>query len=130
MKAKLSRMWRSGIAMLLAICMIVGFVPAAAFATTADDGVVNYVSLGASNTNGYGLLGYLPPEVSEDPLAASKADKNVYGYKMAPEAAYPAQVQTALKEWTGKSVELNQLAISSMRVEEGRFVLVLREKTA
>ena len=81
MKAKLSRMWRSGIAMLLAICMIVGFVPAVAFAAEPeDDGVVNYVALGASNTNGYGLLGYLPPEVSEDPLAASKADKNVYGY--------------------------------------------------
>ena len=32
------------------------------------DKELDYVSLGASNTNGYGHLGYLPPEVSEDPL--------------------------------------------------------------
>ena len=32
MKVNTSRMWRSGIAMLLALCLVVGFFPTAAFA--------------------------------------------------------------------------------------------------
>ncbi len=85
----------------------------------------DYVSLGASNTNGYGHLGYLPPAVSEDPLAASKADMNVYGYGMAPENSYPVKIQNALQNVFGSdvTVNLNQLAISSMRVEEVLFLL-------
>ncbi|MBR5616460.1 MAG: hypothetical protein IKW66_06535, partial [Clostridia bacterium] len=83
----------------------------------------NYVSLGASNTNGYGHLGYLPPEVSEDPLYASKAGMNVYGYEMAPDNAYPALIANALKSSLKMNVNLHQLAISSMRVEEMRVLL-------
>ena len=55
MKEKLSRMLRSGVAMLLVLCMVAGFVPSVAFA--AED-TVKYVSLGDSMTNGYGLEGY------------------------------------------------------------------------
>ena len=67
MKENLSRMLRSGVALLLVFCMVVGFVPTAVFATgTPDDGFVHYVSLGASNTNGYGLDGYLPEAVIND----------------------------------------------------------------
>ena len=121
MKGKLSRMLRSGLSLMLVFCMLISMAPAA-FATEAEEPIV-YVSLGASNTNGYGLFGYLPDAVSEDPLAASKADMNVYGYHRAPEAAYPAQVAAELKAWTGKEVELAQLAISSMRVEEVRYLL-------
>jgi len=64
MKVNTSRMWRSGIAMLLALCLVVGFFPAAAFATSGGvEGTVEpekplYVSLGDSMTNGYGLDGY------------------------------------------------------------------------
>ncbi len=94
---------------------------------TANDGVesgaLHYVSLGASNTNGYGLDGYLPPEVYEDPLAASKDNLNVYGYLRNPAASYPAQVADALQLATGREVELHQLALSSMRVEEVLYLL-------
>ena len=124
MKGNLSRLLRSGVAMLLVVCMVVGLVPATAFANAVeDDSVIHYVSLGASNTNGYGIDGYLPADVYEDPLAASKAELNVYGYNRAPEAAYPAQVAAELKAETGKEVKLHQLAISSMRVEEVRYLL-------
>ena len=89
----------------------------------AHNDKIHYVSLGASNTNGYGIRGYLPPAVSDDPLTADKSTLNVYGYKMAPEAAYPYQVARALEQATGKEVVLDQLAISSMRVEEVRMLL-------
>ena len=88
-----------------------------------DDGKINLVTLGASNTNGYGIRGYLPASVTEDPLAADKSKLNVYGYERAPETAYPAQVAAMLEETTGEDVKLNQLAISSMRVEEVRMLL-------
>lgn len=88
-----------------------------------DDGKINLVTLGASNTNGYGIRGYLPASVTEDPLAADKSKLNVYGYERAPETAYPAQVAAMLEETTGENVKLNQLAISSMRVEEVRMLL-------
>ncbi|MBE6798496.1 MAG: hypothetical protein E7525_01780, partial [Ruminococcaceae bacterium] len=127
MKEKLFRMWRSGITMLLVLCMVVGLMAPAAFATQVsdadNDGVINYVSLGASNVNGYGIRGYLPGAVTEDPLAASKADLNVYGYLRAPDDAYPAQIAAALERATGKEVVLGQLAISSMRTEEVRYLL-------
>ena len=88
-----------------------------------EETVIDYVSIGASNTNGYGHLGYLPEEVSEDPLAASKADLNDFGYMRAPANAYPSKIATALQAYTGKDVNLSQLAISSMRVEELRILL-------
>ena len=61
---------------LLALAMVITMIPTTAFAAEVsdadNDGPIHYVSLGASNTNGYGHRGYLPPEVTEDPLAASK----------------------------------------------------------
>ena len=84
---------------------------------------LHYVSLGASNTNGFGHHGYLPPEVYEDPLAANKAQMNDYGYLKEPENAYPNLIKEALAEATGREVELHQLAISSMRVEEVLYLI-------
>ena len=52
---RISKMWRSGLAMLLALCLLISACPIAAFATESD--VVNYVSLGDSMTNGYGFTG-------------------------------------------------------------------------
>ena len=76
---------------LLALAMVMTMIPTTAFAAEVrdgnDDGTIHYVSLGASNTNGYGHRGYLPDEVTEDPLAASKAELNVYGYDRAPKEA-------------------------------------------
>ena len=84
---------------------------------------LHYVSLGASNTNGYGHHGYLDPEIYEDPLAANKSQMNDYGYDKAPENAYPALIKEALEAKTGREVDLHQLAISSMRVEEVLWLL-------
>ena len=119
----ISQMWRAALSMTLTICMIIGFCPAAAFAAESSEDVLHYVSLGASNTNGYGHDGYLPAAVYEDPLAASKDGLNVYGYNRAPAAAYPAQIAAELEAETGKDVQLHQLALSSMRVEEVRYLL-------
>ena len=61
MKANLKGMLRSGMAVLLVLCMVVGYIPAVVFAN-ADEGAkkenLNYVSLGDSMSNGYGLPGY------------------------------------------------------------------------
>ena len=110
-------MKRRLLSMLLVLAMLLTMVPTAIFAVDPEEEELKYVSLGASNTNGYGIRGYLPGEVTEDPLAASKAEMNVYGYLMAPPAAYPAQIAEAL------GAKLNQLAISSMRTEEALFLL-------
>ena len=115
-------MKRKILSMILALAMIVSLVPATVFAESSEE-TIKYVSLGASNTNGYGIRGYLPSAVTEDPLAADKSTLNVYGYQMAPETAYPAQIADELEKMTGKTVELDQLAISSMRVEEVRYLL-------
>ena len=100
---------------------IVGVVEKSEQSQEADK--LHYVSLGASNTNGYGHHGYLDYEIYEDPLAANKSQMNDYGYDKAPANAYPALVKDALAESTGREVELHQLAISSMRVEEVLWLL-------
>ena len=43
MKAKISRMWRSGVALLLALCLVAGFVPTAFAADVTKDDVNNAV---------------------------------------------------------------------------------------
>ena len=116
-----SRKWRSFISMLLAICLMLGIMPAAFAAEAADTGgkgTIKYVSLGASNVNGFGLSGYLP----EGTTAANKDTANVYGYLRSPEGSYPDLIRDYLVE-QGYAVELDQLAISSMRVEELRVLL-------
>lgn len=89
----------------------------------AGDSKLHYVSLGASNTNGYGHHGYLDDDIYEDPLAAPKAEMNDYGYDKSPANAYPSLIRDALAQSTGREVELHQLAISSMRVEEVLWLL-------
>ena len=54
MKERTFRMLRSGLAMLLVLCMVVGYVPAVAFANEPAEKKM-YVSLGDSMTNGFGL---------------------------------------------------------------------------
>lgn len=53
MKTNISKMWRSGLAMLMVLCMAVSLFPAAALAVEGD--VLTYVSLGDSMTSGNGL---------------------------------------------------------------------------
>ena len=80
---------------------------------------LNYVSLGASNVNGYGMHGYLGEDVYKYPLLKQTA--NIYGYKQNTPGSYPVLIQEALSE--KYNVSLSQLAISSMRAEEVRFLL-------
>lgn len=122
------RKLQSYMSLLLALCLLFGlcansFCVLAEGIQTNDNDVIRYASLGASNTNGYGVRGYLPIEVTMDPLVADKSTLNVYGYDRAPATAYPAQVAVMLGASSGKEVQISQLAISSMRVEEVRVLL-------
>lgn len=128
----LKKLFKTLLSLLMVCVMLVGVaspvISAAGYIEhlhkdVAGDGKLHYVSLGASNTNGYGHHGYLDPEIYEDPLAAPKANMNDYGYDKAPANAYPALIRDALAEKTGREVELHQLAISSMRVEEVLWLL-------
>ena len=124
MKRKISAFLRSGLSALLALCMIVAMVPAAVLGAEVEDvngdDVINYVSIGASNVNGYGMRGYLGEDVYEYPLLKQTA--NIYGYKQDTPGSYPVLIKEYLEE-QGNTVELSQLAISSMRAEEVRFLL-------
>ena len=71
MKANVFKMLRSGVCLLLALCMVVGMCPVTAFATESEGAIagggaaipegaqeINYVSIGDSMANGYGFVGY------------------------------------------------------------------------
>jgi len=86
----------------------------------------SYVSLGASNVNGYGLRGYIPagsyPSVDALYEAAAldyevKETANVLGYLSETPKSYPVTIADTL------GYNLEQLAISSMRAEELRILL-------
>ena len=98
-------------------------ISAAAEGNSGDSDIVketlNYVSLGASNVNGYGMHGYLEEEVYEHPLL--KEQSNIYGYKQDTPGSYPVLIKDALS--SKYNVNLSQLAMSSMRAEEVRFLL-------
>ena len=116
MKKKLSRMWHSGMAIMLAVCMAVGLCPSVAFAQ--EDTTIKYVSIGDSMANGYCFEGY----------GQGDADKidffngiGVYG-----DDAYPLQFE----EWLtvqGYSVDHTKLAVSAMRAEDLNYLLGGRE---
>ena len=97
MKRMLNNVWRSAVTLLLAVCMFVGTGGTALAAgmndvISTENDTINYVSLGASQTNGYGMRYYLPEEVYADPYTANKDELNVYGYQSKVDAAYPALV--------------------------------------
>ncbi len=104
MRKTFTQMRRTGIALLLVLCMVVGMVPAAVFAAEAKDrdhdGVINYVSLGDSMTNGYGMPGY---------------DHNGYLHNVP--NTYPELLAQAF-HWNHIP-----LAVSGMRAEDLQFVL-------
>ncbi|MBR2716035.1 MAG: dockerin type I repeat-containing protein [Ruminococcus sp.] len=108
--------------LVLVLCMVLAYVVVPASAEETN--TFNYVSLGASNTNGYGMRGY----ITEEELAlllsgqVNKNDVNVYGYERTPEGAYPDLIRDYYSE-SYDSVTVHQLGISSMRVEELRILL-------
>ena len=116
------KLWRSAVSLVMAFAMIIG-VCQPALAAGAEDDTLSYVSIGASQTNGYGMRYYLPESVYEVPTTANKNELNIFGYQSKVEDAYPNLVKEALEDSTGKTVELEQLAISSMRAEEVHVLL-------
>jgi len=111
------------ISLLIVACLMFGTCSTALAVTIEDvngDNVINYVSLGASNVNGYGMRGYLPDGVYDAPW--TKESANIYGYQQTVEGSYPDLIADYL-EANGLNVVRNELAISSMRAEEVRFLL-------
>jgi len=118
MMKKLSRMWHSGIAFVLAVCMAVGLCPSVAFAQE-DTTKIKYVSIGDSMANGYCFEGY---HQGEEGVIDFFAGKDVYGTD-----AYPLQFEKWL-EGQGYGVDHTKLAVSAMRAEDLNYLLGGREK--
>lgn len=121
MKANLSRMLRSGLALLLVFCMVAGLVPTMAFATEADEKKINYVSIGDSMANGYGFVGY--NQTSDDRAVYDfMTGEGMYG-----NGAYPNQFEDYL---TGLDYDVNhtKLATSAMLAEDLLYLLGGREE--
>ena len=109
---------------MLVTLMAISMAAASISVPTKAADTFNYVTIGASNTNGYGLRGYITEEELSLLLSGqvSKDDVNVYGYQRSPEGAYTDLVRDYFTS-EGKTVNLSQLAISSMRAEEVRILL-------
>ena len=133
MKNRTSGFGRSSVAFAVLLCMLLSIfaptviaaenvIPANAETETVkpgSKGELNLVTFGASNVNGFGLQGYLPDNVTD---FSQKDDYNVYGYKKVPAGSYPDYL---VKYFTdqGYNVDIDQLAMSSMRAEEVRVLL-------
>ena len=112
---RISKMWRSGLAMLLALCLLITACPVTAFAADGDE-VINYVSLGDSMTNGYCFTGYDQGNITPEQFLKGE---NVYG-----NAAYPNAFAKYLAELNpGKTVKHSKLAVSAMRAEDLNYLL-------
>lgn len=120
MKANLSRMLRSGVALLLAFCMVAGFVPTVAFAAETEE-TINYVSIGDSMANGYGFAGY--NQTSNDRSSYDfMTGEGMYGT-----GAYPNQFEGYLTD-LGYNVTHTKLATSAMLAEDLLYLLGGREE--
>ena len=79
----------------------------------------NYVAIGASNTNGYGMHGYNFEYVYEAPFEKEK--DNRYGYEMNTKGLYTTIISDLLSK--NYNVNFSQVAMSSWRIEELHFLL-------
>ena len=118
MRAKTRKFSRSLVAMLLALCMIIGMVPATVFAAGET---VKYVSFGDSMTNGFCFEGY---SQGLDGKVEFYNGKYVYG-----EGSYPLQFAAWL-ESQGKVVDHTPMALSAMRAEDLNYLLGGRDTPA
>ena len=116
----------SSMAITLSLCLSVVASSAGVIASAINDDSAksekpefNYVALGASNVNGYGIHGYNFENVYEAPF--EKATDNRYGYEMDTPSSYPALIRDALSK--NYNVNLSQVAMSSWRAEELHFLL-------
>ncbi len=117
MKKMLTRMWQSGTALLMVLCLVVGLCPTVAFAQeNAPKKTIKYVSIGDSMSNGYGFTGY-----AQDSNNRNEYDfmtgKGMYG-----DGAYPLQFENYLKG-LGYDVNHTKLAASAMLAEDLLYLL-------
>lgn len=78
---------------------------------------INYVSIGDSMTNGLGMEGY---DTTDNP-GTNNDGRNGF-LEVAPDA-YPAKFASWLAEYTGRTVNLSQLATSAARAEDIYYIL-------
>ncbi|MBQ8292902.1 MAG: hypothetical protein IJX78_03725 [Bacilli bacterium] len=121
MKRQNVRIFRSFVALVTLLCAIVGM--ASVLYVSADSNTLNYVSLGDSMTNGFGLDGYDDLHKGEGYYEYTNGYKD-YGYE-----AYPNQfaeyLATLDQNGDGEKdiVNHSQLAMSAMRIEDLNFLL-------
>lgn len=119
------RFFRSLISMLLAVCMVLGMVPAAVFAAEGD--MVKYVSLGDSMSNGYGMEGYEYEYHVGDAAMTECTDLNctqeheVFHWSNGFLQEVPGTYPVLVAEHYGW--DLTQMAMSAMRVEDLHWTL-------
>ena len=114
------------IALLMSLIMVFSiFAPVAASAQewvhdnhTHKDGPINYVSIGDSMVNGYGLDGY---ELEDG--------TNVNGFLQEVPGSYPVLFKKYLEEKSGSTVDLTQLATSALRAEDIWYIITYDSTT-
>ncbi len=129
MKREFQQVKKTAVAILLTASTILGTCSTVFANGTAErTDVLNYVSIGDSMTNGYGLDGYEPwIDADGDNITDAVEYINVNGYMQEAEGtgmgSYPVQFKNWLAEYTGKEVDLTQLATSALRAEDIWYVL-------
>lgn len=103
---RINKLLKSSTSLMLVFAMLMGLCATAFAAGETESNELNYVSLGDSMANGYGLDGY------ED-----EDGNNVNGFLREVADAYPALFADEI------DAELTQLAISAMRAEDLHFIL-------
>ncbi|MBQ8292272.1 MAG: hypothetical protein IJX78_00540, partial [Bacilli bacterium] len=111
--------YRSLFAFVTLIC--ISFTMFGVINVEASDDVVDFVSFGASNVNGFGLRGYYGEDWRHE-APWLKGESNFYGYKRLIEGSYPDLLADMIEE-AGYNVERHQMGVSGTRVEELRFFL-------
>lgn len=129
MKRTRKAMWRSGLALMLVFSMMLGLCGTAFATDVASDETIQYVSLGDSMTNGYGLAGYEYEYHAGGASITECTDVNCpeehvvfhwsNGYDQYAPESYPVQVANHF-DW-----DLTQLGMSAMRVEDLHWILEL-----
>ena len=136
MKANLSRMLRSGVALLLALCMVVGFVPAAAFAAETSGGNIAVEGVEISLEELYKLVETYGPKAAEQVWAqwvedgyVEDVEKAINELKPMLEQRYAYYTETALPAIT-QTVDALCAQKDALTVELGELNAELAAKKA
>lgn len=108
---RINKLLKSSTSLMLVFAMLLGMSATAFAAGETESNELNYVSLGDSMANGYGLDGY------ED-----EDGNNVNGYLVEVDDSYPVRFADYLRG-LGYDVNHDPMAISAMRAEDLHFIL-------